>query len=221
MSTQFHVDSRWRDRANTDNANPAEFFIPKEVAEGWVTENRTVQAVRPHNKPQVTNMDYTIKLLNLTIPYNIGGAIGATIIDLAPFLYVSFQSTSMYKDSKLINTLENGAVVNTTPDLSGTLVKTSLKDATFVVYCDKLQGQSGAIPTWIQYKCGMFQTYRIDLKDGLKFRVFTADGKTVPIVDATYPATISPSKQVNALFEVTPYVRDDRYDNHFVTLNQN
>ena len=215
MSTHIHIDSRWRDRSKDDNTNPAEFLIPVEVSQKWKTLNRTVQAVRPHDKMQVTNMVHSIKLLNLTIPHDFGGEIGTTFINLAPFVYVTLQSTTLYKDMGLVNTLEDGRIVNETLDLSGNITKTSLKDVTFIAYCDKLQGSG---PDWIQYKCNMTQSYRIHLKDALRFRVFTPDGKTLPIVDATPPNPINPAKQVNALFEVTPYVREDRYDNHFVTL---
>ncbi len=205
MSTHFHVDSTWRDR--TTFPNPAEFIIPVEVANDWITTNRTVQAVRPHNKAQVTNIVHTIKLLNITIPFDFGGEVGTSFIDNHPFIYVAFQSTSMYKDMKLINTLNSGRNAGN---------KVSLKDAVFVAYCDKTQG--GATSSWIQYKCNMFQTYRINLKDALTFRIFTNDGKTLGIVDTVPPESIDTAKQVNALFEVTPYVREDRYDNHFVTL---
>lgn len=215
MSTHFHIDSRWRDRKNYPN--PAEFFIPVEVTNGWRTENRTVQAVRPHDKQQVTNMVHTVKLLNLTVPYDFGGTTGTAFVDFYPFVYVSLQSTTMYKDNKLINTLENGNVVNKTVDIDGNLKTVSLKDATFVAYCDKIQGGLNG-PAWIQFKSSMIQTYRINLKDGLTFRVFTPDGQTLSIVDIEAPENADPSKQVNALFEVTPYARDADYDNHFVTL---
>ncbi len=215
MSIPLHIDSRWRQRSNEDNLNPAEFFISAEVVQKWQSVDRTVQAVRPHDKMQVTNMVHSVKLLNLTVPYDFGGAVGATFNNIAPFVYVNLQSTSMYKDMRLVNTLEDGRVVNQGPDILGANTKTSLKDVTFVAYCDKVQGTG---PNWIQYKCGMTQTYRLKLDDALTFRVFTGDGKTLPIVDNAPPDDIDPTKQVNALFEITPYVREDRYDNHLVTL---
>ncbi len=216
MSTYFHIDSRWRDRNDDENANPASFTVPVEVARKWKTENRTVQAVRPHDKKQVTNMVHTIKLLNLTLPYDIGSPIGTTLNNLTPYVFVEFRSTSKLSDRGLLNTTEDGKIVNKTPDLVGDASRpTSLKDAIFVAYCDKVQGVA---PAWIQYKSSMNQTFRIDTKDSIRFRVFTADGKTVPIVDNVSPALINPARQVNALFEVTPCVRADEYDNHLVTL---
>lgn len=214
MSTYFHIDSTWRDR--TLYPNPAEFLIPIEVAKGWRTPNRTVQAVRPHNKMQVTNMSHSVRLLNLSIPFNFGGDIGTTFVDTNPFIYVTMQSTSYYKDMKLINTIENGNIVNEVLDASGNITKVSLKDAIFVAYCDKLQG--GDTSSWIQYKCNMIQTYRIDQQDAISFRVFGADGKTLTIIDTQPPTAINKARQVNALFELTPYVREEAYDNHFVTL---
>ncbi len=212
MSTYFHVDSRWRDRTVFDN--PAEFLIPIEVSNGWRTVDRTVQAVRPHDKLQATNMVHTVKLLNLTLPFDFGGEVGTTFLDTHPFVYVTFQSTTQYKDMKLINTLENGKIVNKTLDSNGNLVTVSLKDAVFVAYCDKVQGTND----WIQYKCNMLQTYRINLKDSMNFRIFTVDGLTLAIVDDQPPTAADPAKQVNALFEVTPYIRDNEFSNHLVTL---
>jgi len=220
MSIPLHVDSRWRNRNNDNNTNPAEFDIPVEVTEKWQTANRTVQAVRPHNKMQATNMVHTVQLLNLTIPYDIGGSVGTTAYNLIPFVYVTLRTTSStYTDEGLVNTLEDGRTVNVTPDLLGVDSKTSLRDVTFVAYCDKLQGASPQ--TWIQFKCNMYQTYRINLKNSLKFRVFTPDGKTLPIVDNAATSAVLPARQVSALFEFTPYVREDRYDNHLVTLYDN
>lgn len=215
MSTHLHFDSRWRDRSNPENTNPAEFTISPEIAMGWNTTNRTVQAVRPHDKYQVTNIVHSIKLLRMTIPYS------ASYIEDTPFLYVQLSSFSNTPDKKLIHTLENGKIINKTPPLltapptGYTKVTTRLSEATFVVHFDKTQGTG---PEWIQFKSDMTQTYRLDLKNGMKFRVFTPDGITIPITDATYPADITPAKQVEALFEVTPYVREDRYDNHYATL---
>ena len=68
MSTHINIDSRWRDRSQSENQNPADFTIPVEVVNGWLTKNRTVQAVRPHDKFQVTNLVHTAKFLHLIIP---------------------------------------------------------------------------------------------------------------------------------------------------------
>lgn len=209
MSTHFHIDSTWRD--NTVFTNPAEFNIPVEVSNDWVVRNRTVLPVRPHHGERMPNMVHNVKLLNLTIPYDFGGSVGTSFLDSHPFVYVAFQSTTMYKDAKLINTLNNRYIENPTTS------RVSLKDAVFVAYCDKLQTTGNGI-SWIQYKCNMTQTYRINLKDSLSFRVFTNDGITLDITD-TSPA-IDSTKQVNALFEVTPFVRDGEFDNHNSAIYQ-
>lgn len=214
MSISLHVDSRWRDRSNSDNLNPAEFTIPVTVTQGWKTPIRTVQAVRPHNKLYVTNLVQSIRLLNLSIPYDIDGS--TNIVNISPFLYVQLECEK-YCDTKILDTLENGRVVNETPDLiTGTTVRgVTLKNAIFVAYYDKTQGTG---PNWIHYKTNQLETYRFKLDDYIRFRVFTPDGKTLPIIDNIPPNQINPSRQVTALFEVTPYAREGEYDNHFETL---
>ena len=200
MSVHFHVDSTWRDRSQF--SNPAEFSIPIEITNSWRTMTRTVQAVRPHCQDPVTNLTQSVKLLNLTLPYT-------DALIAKPFVYVSFQSNTMYKDMRLINTLENG-LDNTN--------QTSLKDAIFVAYCDKIQTDA-TTGNWIQYKSSMTQTFRLNTKDSLSFRVFDNTSTTIPFTLEDDPdVAVDPLNQVNALFEVTPYVREDRYDNHLTTL---
>jgi hypothetical protein len=204
MSTFFHVDSTWRDR--TEFANPAFFITPLEVTKDFVTSDRTVVAVKQHNEMLITNMSHSIRLHQLVLPYNMGGTIGTTFSDITPFVYVSFRNVSgmMYSDKKLINTLNNGVNYDT---------GVSLKDAVFVAYFEKNQGN------FSYYKCHMLQTYRMDLRNAFAFRVFTNTGKTIPIMtDTTPPTPLNPLAQVNALFEVVPYAREERYDNHFVPL---
>lgn len=216
MSTILHVDSRWRDRSDSGNQNPAEFNIPNEVVKQWPVQNRTVQPVRPHDKAQLSNMSQSVKLFHLVIPYDIGGTIASGVIDLIPTLYVQLQNGQENKDPRLVNTLES-AIVNTTPNLLGVPVRTSLKQAIFVMHYDKVQGGSGG-PRWIHYKSQMTQTYRLDTTQSLRFRIFTPSGETLPIVDNAPPLAINPARQVNALFELTPYAREGEYDHHFGTL---
>lgn len=221
MSLHYHIDSRWRERDKYPN--PAEFTLPIKITQNWNAINRTVNPVKPHTKIQVDNMVHTVKLLNLTIPYDFGGTAGTAAINAYPFLYVSFRSQN-FKDPHLVHTNEDGDVVNTAENvLTGLPEKAvSLKDATFVAYCDKIQGTPGNL-AWIQYKCNMIQTYRLKVDDSLKFRVYAPDGQTLPIVDTLppeiedplMPNLADPTKQVSATFEVTPYFRDADYDNHF------
>lgn len=191
--------------------------------------------------PWNVNVSYNTTLSNASNAVgNINGS-GLINLEAIPYLYVSFRSTSMYNDKGLINTMDisqkyNGidTYLNETPyifnpnivDPHSTAIakKVKLTDAVFVAYLDKVQGfypnSSGNIfPKFATYKCNMTQTYRINQKDSLKFRVFTPDGVTLPIVDNPYPQPINPLRQVNALFSVTPYVRDDKYSNHLVSLD--
>jgi len=216
MSTHIHVDSRWREREV--HPNPAEFTIRNEIVEKWRTSNRSVQAVRPHNKRQVTNLTHTVELRHLTLPYDFGGATASGAIEELDFVYVSFQPASMYGDTRLLNTMEEGRIVNQTIDLSGNLVTTSLKDATFVARCDKVQESSGGVKRWVHYVCDMNVTMRFDPQREINFRVFSSDGKTLPIVDNDTDSNINRYRQVNAVFEITPYIREGEYDNHMVTL---
>lgn len=214
MSTQIHVDSTWRNR--NEYPNPAEFIISIDMINSWRTVDRTVQPVRPHNKMQATNMLHTVKLLNLTIP-NVAVANTITNATLqgskfvttttiavmdAPFIYVSLHSADMVNDSRLVNTLEGGR----------NSYNRTLKDAVFVAYYDKTQNN------WIQYKTNMLQSYRLDTTKELKFRLFDNTGQTLQLTDTSPPTYPNGAVQVNAVFEVTPYIRDDRYENHVVTL---
>jgi len=214
MSTQLHVDSTWRNRS--EYPNPADFIIPVDIVKDWRTVDRTVQAVRPHDKLQATNMSHTVKMLNFTIPsvaiaHTVTNAtiqgvkiVTTTTIGVldAPFLYIALQPANMTNDTKLINTLEGGKNSN----------NKTLKDAVFVAYYDKTQNN------WLQYKCNMLQSYRLDMTKQLSFRVFDNTGQTIQITDTAPPEFPDASVQINALFEITPYIRDDRYDNHIITL---
>jgi len=218
MSLSVHVDSRWRDRSNPDNINPAEFTIPVQVVKKWLTRDRTLIAYNCHDKPIDPHIIRDIRLTKLIIPYDIGGSIGTTLQDISPYLYVHFNNTasSTTTDKLLLNTLEAGNVVNQTPNIAGVNQTVNLSDAIFITSFDKNQG---ATPSWVQYTCDITQCYRIDFTNDLKFRIFTYDGNTIPIVDTAYPLPVDPARQVTAVFESTPYVRDGRYNNQIYDMN--
>lgn len=220
MSTQIHVDSTFRNRVSFPN--PAVFSIFPDITDSWRTIDRTIQAVRPHDKLQATNLLHTIRLLHLTLPATGYGTVltnatlsGGSIMtnttvnvsDL-PFIYVSFHSTRM-RDDKLINTMEGGR----------NAINKTLKEAAFVAYLDKVHLQSNAtIPMWLQYKTQMIQSYRFNPNDTLQFRVFDNTGNTLVFTDTSPPTFPNASSQINALFEITPYVRDEAYHSHLVSL---
>jgi hypothetical protein len=205
MSTYLHLDSTWR-----NNGTPTEFLVSSSVSENWNTSARTVLAIKPHETDKyVANLVHTIKIASITLPYTYGPTNSSIIIDQYPYLYVGLKSNK-YSDNYLINTIEK------TKNNNSGISAPQLRDAVFVITYDKTQG-STVPPNWVQYKCCMNQTYRYDPKDALYFRIFTNDGKTLDIRDSS--GNINPLRQVNAVFEVTPYVRDAKHDNHFLTFN--
>ena len=218
MSIFIHADSRWRDR--NLYPNPSNYYIDLETVKSWKTSDRTVLSSKQHDKPQLVDPIHTVKLHHLTIPQinltnasTFGMSFTPTFLDYYPYLYVSLQNATYYKDSRIMNTGEVG-VLNTTSDVTGTVRKVSLKDAIFVAVFDK--AQSGATTSWLHYKCGMVESYRFDGKDSMHVRVFTPDGLDLPIVDNDPPLPANNLVQVNALFEVMPFFRNSEYDNHYV-----
>jgi hypothetical protein len=208
MSSYLHVDSTWRDRL--EFPNPAEFIIPLNVVDSWRTVDRTVYPVDKHCVSRYEGMVHTVELLNLTVPdtavistitnatFNGNSVQTSSTISItdAPFIYVALQNTSENTDKRLTNTLEGG--VNSKFK--------NLADAVFVVYYDKTRNG------WVHFESGMTQSYRINFKREIKFRLFDNTGQTLQITDTTPPTFPIASQQVSALFDITPYVRDDRYD---------
>lgn len=191
MSTFYLLDSIFRDRITYPN--PADFTVPASITNAWKTNTRTVQAVKSYCEKPVLNFVFNVTLLNLTLPVDFTTtAYGSN----PPFLFVEFRNTSGYTDKNLIN-------INTTE---------SLKDAVFVVYQDKTIGDQ-----WVYFACknSMTQTYRIDPKGEMKFRVFDDFGETVQITDTIPPVPPDPLAQVSALFQMSPYVRDDTRESHY------
>lgn len=230
MSTQIHIDSTFRNRSEWPN--PADFEIYSGITKSWRTIDRTIQAVRPHDKLQATNLLHTVRLLHLTLPATGVGTVltNATFVSTAtvgvnafngpfvttattgvgnlPFVYVAFHSTR-FRDDKLMNTMEGG--LNS--------YNKSLKEAVFTAYLDKITLQTNStIPMWYHYKTHMIQSYRINTDDDMHFRVFDNTGNVIFITDTTPPTFPNASQQVNALFELTPYVRDEAYHSHLVSL---
>ena len=197
MSIYYFIDSTWRDV--TEFPNAGEFEIPISVAQGWHTVYRSVMATRSYCEKVPLNFVFNVTLLNLTLPVGFTfpeGSLSEAYGDNPPMLFVEFRNVNAYTDRGLINTNE---VVGTDP---------SLKDAVFVAYFDKNQGGE-----WLQFKSCMTQTYRIDPKDAMEFRVFSNFNDTVQVVDSVPPAAPNP---ILALFQLTPYVREDTRESHFM-----
>lgn len=176
MTTFISIDSIFRNR--TENPNPADFVIPIAETQGWASENRTIQSVRPHKGRIIPDLLHELTLLKLSIPYD------ATLLN-EPYLYVEFSVTNT-QATNLINTLGN------------TTNGVKLKNAIFQVWFDKIQ------PTnlYILYCCSMSQVIRFDPKASYRFRIFDRFGTTITVVDTSPPTPIDPLKQVSASIQI-------------------
>lgn len=213
MSVPILIDSKDRDR--TLYSNPAEFTINSSQTAGWSSLTKDVLCVRPCAKKNVCNLLYCIRLVSLTLPGTATDTAGGDLRDTQPYIFVRL-STSTYPDRGLIRNIDSTS-------------KIGANDATFVCVFEKAQG---AGEEWFQYKCAMTgQCLRFDPeKPQIEFRVFTREGSpaiplsggnttnTVLITDNALPNNINPARQVSALFEVTPYVRDNEFSNHLIEL---
>lgn len=211
MSVPLLLDSKDRDR--TEFANPAEFNVDMKQTAGWSSLMRDVLCVRPCSKKDACNLLFCIRLLVLTLPGAATDSNGGNLPESQPYIFVRL-SSSLYPDKGLIRNIDSTTL-------------RGANDATFVCVLERLQGGASE---WLQYKCTMNQCIRLDAtKPQLEFRVFTREGNpaiplgangtnTVQITDNALPAAIDPTLQVNALFEITPYVRDNDYANHLIEL---
>lgn len=190
MSTFLFIDSGLRDREQFKN--PAEFTIKKEQISGWFRAARTVRA-HPANAPaKPLEFATSIHIKKMITPYT---------DDLAnlPVIFVDLHSQS-YNDSYLISTLEG-----------------TNRDARFTLELHKIQNDSAGDPLWIHWKPVIDeQVTRFKRDEPVFFRVFTRNGTTLPLTDAEPPQPADPFSQVIAEFEITPYIRDDDYQENLV-----
>jgi len=184
MSNHVFLDSLHRDR----ETYPSEFFYVTEPEQlfGFFRKARTVA---PYSNPVLgTPMEFvsSIRIHQLTIPYHAD-------FHAYPVLFVDIHAEK-YNDNHLVSSL-NG----------------TLRDATFICQFASVQNDSGGVPTWIHYKCGMEQVMRYKRDDPVFIRIFSRGGGTLPQQDTVSPVASDPLLQTLIHFEVTPYTRDASY----------
>ena len=198
MSNYFVLESQLRNKA--EYPNPAEFEVEPAQTRGWFREPRRVRALSQN--PQTMSLDFVsaIEVKHVVTPYHITDPPGnppvVPPVDPIPYLYLDLHSRS-YNDQYLINTIGG-----------------SNRDARFLLIRDKIFYDDVGRPVWVLWTSAMEQVLRFKRDDPLFFRLYTADGKTLPIVDSE--GTPDPKKQIMTLFGVTPYSRDGDYDNHLL-----
>lgn len=190
MSTFLFADSSLRDREQFPN--PAEYTIKKEQINGWFKHARTVRAhpSNPSSKP--LEFATSIEIIQLITPYD------DSFITI-PTIMVDLHSQT-YNDQYLISTIDG-----------------TNRDARFTLTFDKIQANGDGDPVWIYWKPVIGeQVTRFKRDEPIHFRVFTRDGNTLPITDTVPPVPLDPFAQTIATFQISPYIRDDDYDNHLV-----
>lgn len=194
MSTFIHIDTLHRDREIFPN--PADFAVTPDKLIGWTKSARTVSRLGADPKTRPLEFVTTMKINDFTIPYDIDGEGTVLAIDF-PRLYLDIHSKT-YDDKFLVNTIDG-----------------SIRNTRFVLQFDNIQNDNLGDPQWANFKCDMLQTLRIKRNDDLIFELFTRSGNVLPISDPLEGDDI-PSRQILATFQLTPYFRDDAFDNHMV-----
>lgn len=200
MSNYFVVESRLRNRA--EYPNPAEFTVEPAQTSGWFRQSRRVRAVSQN--PQSMTLDFVsaVEIIHVVTPYVLPDPPGdpPTLppVDPIAYLFLDIHSAT-YNDQYLVNTI------------AGTN-----RDARFVLVRDKVLFDKTGAPIWILWTSQMEQVLRFKRDDALVLRLYTPDGKTLPLVDNPIKDPLDPRVQVMTLFGVTPYARDGDYDNHLL-----
>lgn len=238
MSTLIELDSKLRDR--TQYSNPASFSVLASQTQGWPSIVKDTQCVKPCIKKEACNMLYCFVIKEIIVPFRRIDGAGVTIEVIAqdpynqavtsssPWLYLNL-SCNKFSDRGLIRTI--GGVQ---------------RDATFVlIQTGTVIGEpdAGGIRTvWGTFKSRSNQCMRFETNAPvITFRLFTnqttsLDGPFSPLTTPQVgmsqnsndvriygddlPTTLLPIpfRQVRALIEVTPFLRDGGYDNQLVSL---
>lgn len=122
---------------------------------------------------------YSVKVLNVIVPYVAG-------LKDNRRLYLDIHSNGL-DDNYKVRMIEG---VNA--------------DAKFVIILDKILNDSSDNPAWIQYKCDMTQSLRINFHNTFSVRIFDKDGVSIPNGDNLYPASVLDTAQTSMTIELTP-----------------
>jgi hypothetical protein len=102
--------------------------------------------------------------------------------------------TQGYDDGQLISTIDSRNA-----------------DARFVLAVDRIQYDNLGNPVWIHCHSHMDQVVIV--------RIFGRDGNTLPIVDNEPPLPPNPFSQVIFTIDVRPYIHDNEFSNHMLSVS--
>lgn len=191
MSSFLHLDSGFRNVQQFPS--PAEYVVTADQVKSWFAQARSVRAYPQEIPKKQYEFVTSLKLLHLVLPYT-------DELISAPIIYIDLHSQK-YQDKNLVTTISS-----------------VFPTITFVAEYDKTQPNIAGDPAWIHYKCNMTQVMRWARNNPILFKIVMPATNTVPVItDNTPPELPNPAVQVQATFEMIPYIRDDEYTNHMIT----
>lgn len=194
MSRCINLDSTFRSRDDPQSSEN-NYIVGADQIESWQRHPRTVTAFPRDPNTQTSNPMSVVELKTLIIPYQ-AGAVPNPIE--YPLLYV--QMTNV-----------DGAPVRMIECIDGLH-----SEATFVCRFRKIQyAADGTTPLWVHFKGEVEQVYPIDLSKPMRAKITSRSGRVITALDTG--ALPNPALQTLITFAVTPYIRDNTYENHRVT----
>lgn len=187
MSNFIDLDSFYRDRETYPNEN--EYQISNQGVASWFRKSRSVTNLPQDPNTQPVDYVTSIRVKYLTLPYS-------DDLSEVPRVYIDFRSRD-YKDINLISTIGG-----------------EHSQDKFICEFHKIQNDRNGDPLWIIYKCKMTQVMRFNRKDNVLLRISSRNGNTLPQQDDNIPSPPSSTKQSLVTFEIIPYTRDGRFDDH-------
>lgn len=191
MANYIHIDSSYRDKEEYPNEN--NFQLTAKQVQGW---NKYARSVRPFpQNPSLQPLDFasSLKIVSIITPYS-------EFIAQQPYLFLCFgniQSGVGYSDISLVSTINNHH-----------------NDIRFVLFQRKIQKDDSGQKIWIHWTSEMEQVTRFRRDVEMIMTLKTRFGVVLPSLD-TDPYQTDISKQVSCTVEITPYLRDASYDNHY------
>lgn len=185
MATFVFLDSSFRDREMF--ANPADYAVTAAQIGTWFTAPTTVSALAQNPATQSRDFKKTVNVKYVITPYD-------SDLAAAPVLFLDFHS------------------YRAPPQYMLRTINGHNRNCQFVLVQHKIQNDDIGNPIWIHWEArGAEQTVAFARDDTVVFSLSTATGVPLAIVDNPLPDELDPSKQTRALFEITPYARDNDY----------